>query len=172
MDRVRNEGQPHEEFRCFVPYHPGIAVKIVKNIREGVSVSSGKAQSTNILGTEIALSHTNRGRARVFWKRPGSLAFSAGLEASEISRGCHRKSLKTFHLRVADLNFKASADPLGLLFRKLYTSQCLTALRQCHTGFCKRRIEWVGPAGDFCDGATAQLSGGFVGPYQKSTPNP
>ena len=63
------------------------------------------------------------------------------------------KSLKTFHLRVVDMNSKASTAPLGLLFRNMYTSQCLTALRQCHTGFCKRRIEWVGPAGDFCDGA-------------------
>ena len=108
MDSVRNEGQPLEEFRCFVPYHPGIAVKIVKDIREGVSVSSGKAQSTSILGTEISLSYENRGESTGILGAARILGYySAGQDAPKISRGCHRKSLKTFHLRVADLNFKA-----------------------------------------------------------------
>ena len=60
---MENVTQPNDESRCFVPYNPDIAEKIVKDIREGVSVSSGKAQSTSIFGTETSLSHANRGES-------------------------------------------------------------------------------------------------------------
>ena len=72
---MENATQPHEEFRRFVPYNPGIAVKIVKDIREDVSVSSGKAQSTSIFGTEITLSYTNRGESTDILEAPRILGF-------------------------------------------------------------------------------------------------
>ena len=50
----------------------------VKDTREGVSVPSGKAQSTNIFGIEITQNTKNhRGRARGFGKPPGFRKISA-----------------------------------------------------------------------------------------------